>query len=555
MQFNALHRYLSYIRSLPALARQTLSESTLETSLRQYLAKSRIGSNRDASTLVVAAVEDSYFLGLFGQIATALGKMGALRTEIFFLHSLSVGESESYAKHINAKFVALLTAVKWGRLYRSFSDGTAYRSTSIRPFHDALDYFFAWRSWRTLRSKSQLVEMRIGGIPVGDLVNDSYLRFKPSASLMIRDGYLRTIIWQAYRDVRRARGYFSDGTKKLFLISYSTYVQHGIAVRVAIEHGVRVYSFGNYQEFSKRLEASDWVHTKNPVSYSSRFENSSDKQAKLELARQALEKRISGGVDSATAYMRSSAYSESDETVPDVSGAVVIFLHDFFDSPHVYYDMIFSDFWDWICFTIEALKANGTRFFIKPHPNQIALSNDVLRQLIAIYPDTRVIPPSITNRQLALAGMRCGVTVYGTVAHELAFLGVPSISCARHPHISFSFSRTATTRPEYLAALIQAQTLDFDPETAREESLIFFHMHNRDLSENQLDLRNAAHEFRALCAGSDSEPGKVVEKLQILGSLDGFQEFLDECADAIQFPSVDSGRTPPSRGGARPLAS
>lgn len=542
MQFQAIRRYLSYILGLPGLVRQTLSQDALEVSLRQHLAVPRADPADHAPTLVVAAVEDPYFLGLFGQISISIRNIQALRTELFFLHSLSVGESESFAKYINARFVAFLNAIKWRRLYRSFADGTAYRSTAAKPFGDVLDYFRAWNIWRQLRTKSQLVGMRIDGIPVGDLVNDSYLRFKPSAELIVGDRYLRTVIWQAFRDIRRARAYFGSGRAKLLLISYATYVQHGIAVRAAMEHGARVYTFGNYQEFAKRLESTDWVHTKNPLNYSTRFETLAEKPSKLAFARRALTERISGKVDSATAYMRASAYSESNGDVPDVSGALVIFLHDFFDSPHVYYDMLFSDFWDWICFTIEALEANGIRYFIKPHPNHIPLSDDVLRRLLALYPNTSVIPQSVTNRQLATAGMRCGVTVYGTVAHELAFLGIPSISCARHPHISFSFCRTATSRQEYVAALIQAGTTDFNADVAQEESLIFFHMHNRDLSDEELELRDTAQEFRALCARGDAAPDDVVEKLRQIESLSAFRNFVADCAEVMQKPSAAAER-------------
>ena len=35
-------------------------------------------------------------------------------------------------------------------------------------------------------------------------------------------------------------------------------------------------------------------------------------------------------------------------------------------------------FWEWVTFTIEKLNELGIEFFIKPHPNQISLSDSAI---------------------------------------------------------------------------------------------------------------------------------------------------------------------------------
>src|SRR5262249_4742192 len=152
---------------------------------------------------------------------------------------------------------------------------------------------------------------------------------------------------------------------------------------------------------------------------------------RLKEAQQQLEVRLGGGIDPATSYMRVSAYAATSEPLPDVAGAVVVFLHDFYDSPHVYDRLVFPDFWTWVCFTIETLQQAGRKFLLKPHPNQVAPDGNALGTLTARYPGLSVLSSRISNRQLVEAGMICGVTVYGTVGHELAYMGVPCISCAK----------------------------------------------------------------------------------------------------------------------------
>jgi hypothetical protein len=259
----------------------------------------------------------------------------------------------------------------------------------------------------------------------------------------------------------------------------------------------------------------------------------SGQEEKLELADSALSARMAGIVDGATAYMKKSAYTESEDTVPNVSGAVVIFLHDFFDSPHVYRELVFPDFWEWACFTIDTLKEANVPIFVKPHPNQVSLSGNVLSDLKLRYPDVSIIPSSVTNKQLAEAGLACGVTVYGTVAHELAYLGVPTIACAHHPHVSFNFCRTARSRDEYAEYLRSYAKPGIDKLNMRRESLIFYYMHNLCMEEEGRALRDAKVAFRIACNRGDGTDSDLVGMVQHMSQLPGYKTCISAWATAI----------------------
>lgn len=473
--------------------------------------------------LLVQCVEDVFYFALFGQIAASLREQQLVRVEQLVLRSLTLGESKSLGMFIKAQLLNVLANYKWTRIYRSFCDGIGYRSTSLRPIDDVVDMFRSWACWRNLRDRQSLVDLVIDDVPVGDLINDSFLRFKPAPTVDLKDLYLAMLIWQAHRDLRRAQAYFSRVKPRLYLTSYSTYIQHGIPVRVALKHGVRVFSFGNYQEFAKELSISDWVHTKNPDGYARQFHEMSDQDEKLAVAEAGLEKRLAGGIDSATAYMKQSAYAQSGAEVPDVKNAIVIFLHDFYDSPHIYREVVFPDFWEWICFTIETLQQANIRFFLKPHPNQISTSGGVLKDLLHRYPDISIISANVTNKQLAETGMACAVTVYGTVAHEMAYLGVPTIACAHHPHVSFNFCRTARTREEYANYLRQHEAIEIDKLAMHRESLIFYYMHNLSMSEDAKALRDANWQFHSVCARPEADGSVLLEDMERISRLAEFK--------------------------------
>lgn len=505
-----------------------------EKSVYQYFKKMHRPTSGTRDVALVQCVEDIYNFSLFGRVITSLCEQCPIRVEQFVLNSLRSGESGSLKGFLRTRFINGLAGKKWVELYKSFCGRIGYRSTGLGfPFGDAMDAYRALICWRGLGSKDVLISLAIDEVPVGDLVNDSYLRFKPAATVDLEDTYLWLIIWQAHRDIRRAKHYFSRVRPKLYITSYSSYIQHGIAVRVALQQGVRVFSFGNYQELAKELTLTDWTHTKNTDDYADRFSMLENQDQKLAQADAALAARMSGTIDSATAYMKRSAYAETKEPVPDVRGAVAIFLHDFFDSPHVYRDMVFPDFWEWACFTIETLEQANTRFFIKPHPNQIDLSSGVLNDLIRRYPAIRMISPNITNKQLAQAGLACAVTVYGTVAHEMAYLGVPTIGCGDNPHISFDFCKSAKNKTEYAELLKESCQLNFDKPAMKRQSLIFYYMHNLNSGAEEKSLLDAVAKLRNDCGSPALNNQQLHESLENISALRGFNAFISGLAGAF----------------------
>ena len=481
----------------PSTAQRLLSISTFELGISQYFRKNYKKTKSATDIILVQTVEDVYFFALFGLVTSSLAANKPIRIEQLIFHSVRVGESEGLVKFIGSRLVNRMLCKKWGGLYSAFCDGIAYRCTGLgSPFSDGFDFCRAYTIWRSIKNKDNLTALVVDDIRIGDLVNDTFLRFKPAPTVELKDIFLFIVIWQALRDLRRSTEYFKRVKPKVFLTSYTTYIQHGIAARVALKNGVSVFSFSNPHEFAKKLSLDDCLHSRNSVSYARDVSQLNDLENKLHLADKAMAARISGVIDTATSYMKHSAYADSKEPVPNVDGAVVIFLHDFYDSPHVYANMIFPDFWEWVCFTIEKLRDADINFYIKPHPNQIELSDAVLIALKKRYPFVKVISSKNSNRQLVEAGMACAVTVYGTVAHEMAYMGVPTIASANHPHISFDFCKTAKSRHEYADLLKNANHLDFNPHEMKLQCLIFYVMHNLNLDEGEKSIIDAFANLR-----------------------------------------------------------
>lgn len=487
------------------------------------------GDSPEYAHVLVQCVADVYFLSVFSAIIHQLSTCKRLKVELVVTRSIESSFGSSLRAYLKRSFgYAFFLSRQWINAHANLGASIGYRSVDWgSPLLDLRALVRSLFIWRNLRDVASLEEVRIDGILCGDLIIDTYLRFRPAAEINLRDPFLFYVIWQGVRDMARAKRYFRRNRPNLYLASYSTYVQHGIAVRAALESGVKVVAFGNLQQIGKLLSKEDFYHTKNPVKYRIDFAKRADREKVLEQAKAQLEARLGGGVDLATAYMARSAYEDSATECPDVTGAVVVFLHDFFDSPHVYPDLVFPEFWSWICFTVEALQADGTPFFLKPHPNQVGESAGVVQRLIQKYPGVRLIPANIPNTQLAKGGMRCALTVYGTVAHEMAYLGVPSIAAARHPHIAFDFCKTARTEAEYREMLRSVLSLRLDdPAEAREQVLQFYAMHNLDDGDDAIEAKLALVQLWKRCLAEEASAGDMISALEKLSSTEGFRRFV-----------------------------
>ncbi len=518
------------IISFPVRVLKVLDPVNAENEVAGYFSrqpKSGRGSNK---TILLQTAEDIYYLGIFGAVTQSLRKNEEFQVQQIVFNSLRVGDLKSPRDFLVIKIVSWLVARKWLSLYRTICDGVAYKSTGISHFlTDLIDVPRAYLIWKKLDDKASLLALNIDGVYVGDLIYDSYLRFKPSPTVNIRNLYLWRIIWQAIRDIRSGTRYFAKVKPVMYLTSYSAYIQHGIATRLALQAGVSVYCFGNYQEFAKKLTCQDSFQTVDAGGYKQGFLLLPDQESKIQRAESELLKRFSGEIDPATAYMKKSAYEETITDLPDVAGKIVIFLHDFYDSPHIYPDLVFPDFWEWVNFTIERLEALKIPYLLKPHPNQIDISDHVIDDLRRDHPGIQLVPAQITNKQLVVDGkMACAITMYGTVAHEMAYLGAPTIACAGNPHVSFNFCKTAKSKKEYSRFLENYNNLDFDADDARRESLVFYYMHNLNNPAQISEILNKVSRFRSSCRDDNVVDGELEKILGDIEQMESFQHYVAE---------------------------
>jgi hypothetical protein len=395
------------------------------------------------------------------------------------LHNRKLSILYSYVK-------SLVINMQWTRVYKInlIKNGFSYNTFNL------LDYFrygvFALRLWSDAKSSFNK-EFSIFGIKVGDLIIDSYIKFKPNNKFIINDLFTLYLLFIAIIYLKRTKKLIDHIKPDIYLASYSTYLQHGIPVRLALSCGVDVRLFSNPRNFAKEATIHYPFHTDSGVGYMNLANNN---MYLYEKSKERLLERISGKIDNSIIYMKRSAYDSSVKDGKYVNAECVIFLHSFSDNVHCYPDFIFTDFMDWLETTVLILQKLNIKFMIKAHPNETCQGQIAVSEIKRTFGEAFFVPENCDNKKLVHHGLRLGITAYGTVAHELAFLGIPSLSCSHNPHFEFKFNYVAKNLFDYTNFLNNFKKIKFDGEHLKMEACMFYTSHNLVKNNSDMHLEN-----------------------------------------------------------------
>jgi len=327
-----------------------------------------------------------------------------------------------------------------------------------------------------IKTKNDLLRLKIGKVLVGDLIYDTFLRENFVAT--ISDEELSGPRILRYIEESIALYGWAKKTaeeqeiRALIQDHQGVYIYHGILGRHLASFGIPVFNYAD--RGSAGLGKVIWSKEQSGSShnaywlYPTAFKKLpiKEKESALGTGEQIMKRRFKGALDDKimpdiSAY---GEYRESDlAPYRKVNRPVVlVFMHEFNDAVHWYRSTVFSDFWEWINFLCREASKTDFCWLIKPHPATNSLGRERMKELSQTcveklrqsYPKLNFISERISNNALLQLRPASAFTMYGTVAHEMAWSGVPVVACRDHPHIAFDFNHHAKTEQQ-LKALIQ----------------------------------------------------------------------------------------------------
>jgi hypothetical protein len=474
---------------------------SMDKNEKKFLLKSPFLKNSTKSEKSIVLVQmpmDYFYVSCFSILTDELTKSSQAKLVGLWPYNIRMlplfNQKSVFKKFLHTFYDWLhnsLSYIKWSHLYQGVGLLDYIKLGNVSFINNIKNAKKAAKIFKSLETKQQLIDLVINDVYCGDLIYDTYIRFRAVHTVDINDTYLRYLIHQCINGQQSMRAYFENVKVEVLLSSYASYIQHGLPVREALRLGVKVYTSGTLAQYTKKLSPKNFLHTPDYQNYSDSFSLLPNQNEKLKMAKVEIESRFEGKIDKATKYMKKSAYSSEDSELEDgIEG--VVFLHDFYDSPHCFGTILFEDYWEWACFTLQTIQDYNLKIAVKPHPNQIPEGLITIKLLKEKYPNISWIDASVSNKKIFKSGILCGISVHGTVLHELAYHEIAAIAAGDHPHMSFNIARTPKTKNEYKKFLINYKSLK-TPKNVKQQVLAYYYMnnlHNKEaLSSRLVDIR------------------------------------------------------------------
>lgn len=351
---------------------------------------------------------------------------------------------------------------EWKILYKKFGIKIYYSAGKISPFKKLLNFILAIKFFINLKDGQELLNHVFKEIKCGDLIYDSFIRFNKKSTLNVNDFTLILYIYDCYNQI----DYFTElaSVKKIekYYSTYSTYISHGIPVRVFLSKGIKVFIIG-YSTFEllkiKELTETDDTQVSPHWSYRKIFSTLENKHNLIKIGLRKIEKRLKGFEN--LEYMRVNQFDFKSSLEFDSKFDGVLFIGDFFDSQHIYRSMVFEDLYNWLIYTINLTLEFKLNIGFKPHPNQLPESEVLINKIRKKYPDIKWINANTPNNQIFDSGIEFGISVYGTVLSELAYHKIKPICCGDNPCSNYDFIFEAKTKKDYKAMILGNKKLEF----------------------------------------------------------------------------------------------
>lgn len=313
-----------------------------------------------------------------------------------------------------------------------------------------------------IKTKEELSEYKINNLKVGDLIYATYLRSSFNPTINFGDQYLFQIFLRAHKIYDKIEEYFKFNNVKAVIPSHICYISYGIIARLAAKNSIKIFKIysKNRGKSLFRLIKIDpkYCIEENPYyNFKKIFStfNDFEKEKNLKIGQTDINRRFNSLYDKNLPYMKKGSFVIDDNidykkllNINYKQRNIFVFPHCYIDNCYRYRNMIFTDFYEQIDFILSFSKYKNLKFFYKPHPNELEGFQNTHKMFIEKYQNVTLLNKNFSNRAIIDLKPDLCVTNHGTIAHEMAYFGVPVLNTGDNPHINYDFSYTAKNKEE-----------------------------------------------------------------------------------------------------------
>ena len=382
-------------------------------------------------------------------------------------------------------------------IYRSFGVDKIFKPNVDENILNSAENFYN-KNFFKIKKKEDVLKLEVKNILIGDLLYDTYLKSRiiPTINIFSEDfknfflDFLKLYFFWYY--------FFKTNNVCGVVASHGVY-SYGLILRIAENKKIPCFVLNtNYLSRSKSKNyggsiIGDFTNYKNDFKY---LKKNIQKKTFYK-SKKILNQKFSGktGVEVNMEYADVSSFSKNKKKnalSKSDKFKVLISTHDFFDAVHLFGKGFFVDFYEWLIFLGKISAKTNYEWYIKNHPiyggkfkKYQIFTDQIVNNIIKIFPHIKLLPNNTSNKQLIYEGLGAVLTVYGSVAAEFPFFGIPVLNASKlNPHCSYSFSKTPNSRKEYEYHILNLSTLSV-PTNAKKE-IIEYHSMRHMVEENWL---------------------------------------------------------------------
>ena len=355
----------------------------------------------------------------------------------------------------NEIFFCLLR-LKWKKLYKKIHI-TNFKSFINYNFKNIYcSYAQTLKIMKKIKNKDDVNKIKIKKINIGDLIYDTYIRYRGIPTIDINDFFLKYILFRTFLLIFSLEKFLLTNKIKIYYTSYSSYINHGLLVRFFLSRGIKVISlprhYGN--NYANKLTKNNPYARKNYKELLSKFNKYQNKEKKIRLAKKKFIQRFTKKGDKLTEYLTYKANYIKGKKNNIINYNGIVFLHDFYDAPHEGGLQIFSDYFEWFDFLYNLIKKNNLNFAFKFHPNSKPESLRFNDFLINNY-KCKFINQNFSNFDIFKSkNFKVGISAKGSVLQELLFLKKTPIYLAENMISPLNIHKIPKNKNEYASLIL-----------------------------------------------------------------------------------------------------
>lgn len=162
------------------------------------------------------------------------------------------------------------------------------------------------------------------------------------------------------------------------------------------------------------------------------------------------------------------------------NNSVIIYLHDFFDSPGWFGGNVFRSHIEWITDTINFLIQNNIKFYLKRHPNEREKNIPVINFLSNKFKDLEFLENDFSLKTVDKSKIKYIISVNGTICFEALLFKIPVVTCSLNPYMKLNNVVNSASKEQYFENLKQIHNyrsnIKVDEEYIKSFELSYFSM-------------------------------------------------------------------------------